>query len=363
MGSIAPNLSAAIGSEVAARLMGVAGGLLALSRIPACNIQVGAGGGGRARGWASPLACPGCRLARQRDGELLSLCGARVGCTFAEEEEPKRLGCKASGACRSLSEPRTPAPPHPSYRLPRSWAPSASTLRASAPPQRRPTRASSFRARSCRARRRRCAPRRRGWWRPSARCWRGWTPTARTPLARCVRGCRAAGWRPALPCFLLPRPWLYCHDSPWSRGPAALSPFPPHPLPPAPLVPPLFPRPQAGAQFLQEMRRKIDKWQEPPPAKQVHSQPVAQACRPNGCNRGSSVLTRAKAQGLLFVQALGLGRRPLPIAHRLGSSACKGALSHPPPPLPRHAPRDRSSRCRRPTRRSRSAGADGGYGR
>lgn len=40
MGSIAPNLSAAIGSEVAARLMGVAGGLLALSRIPACNIQV-----------------------------------------------------------------------------------------------------------------------------------------------------------------------------------------------------------------------------------------------------------------------------------------------------------------------------------
>lgn len=45
MGSIAPNLSAAIGSEVAARLMGVAGGLLALSRIPACNIQVS----GRAR--------------------------------------------------------------------------------------------------------------------------------------------------------------------------------------------------------------------------------------------------------------------------------------------------------------------------
>ncbi|GBF99181.1 U4 U6 small nuclear ribonucleoprotein [Raphidocelis subcapitata] len=40
MGSIAPNLSAAIGSEVAARLMGVAGGLLPLSRIPACNIQV-----------------------------------------------------------------------------------------------------------------------------------------------------------------------------------------------------------------------------------------------------------------------------------------------------------------------------------
>lgn len=41
MQGIAPNLSAAVGSEVAARLMGVAGGLLALSRMPACNVQVG----------------------------------------------------------------------------------------------------------------------------------------------------------------------------------------------------------------------------------------------------------------------------------------------------------------------------------
>jgi hypothetical protein len=40
MQGIAPNLSAAVGSEVAARLMGVAGGLLALSRMPACNVQV-----------------------------------------------------------------------------------------------------------------------------------------------------------------------------------------------------------------------------------------------------------------------------------------------------------------------------------
>eukprot|EP00877_Chromochloris_zofingiensis_P012740 jgi/Chrzof1/771/Cz01g28080.t1 len=40
MHSIAPNLSAAIGSEVAARLMGVAGGLIALSTMPSCNIQV-----------------------------------------------------------------------------------------------------------------------------------------------------------------------------------------------------------------------------------------------------------------------------------------------------------------------------------
>lgn len=39
MGYIAPNLSAIIGSAVAAKLMGVAGGLLALSRMPACNVQ------------------------------------------------------------------------------------------------------------------------------------------------------------------------------------------------------------------------------------------------------------------------------------------------------------------------------------
>lgn len=40
MHQVAPNLSMAIGTEVAAKLMGVAGGLDALSRMPACNIQV-----------------------------------------------------------------------------------------------------------------------------------------------------------------------------------------------------------------------------------------------------------------------------------------------------------------------------------
>lgn len=37
---IAPNLSMTIGSSVAAKLMGAAGGLSALSKIPACNLQV-----------------------------------------------------------------------------------------------------------------------------------------------------------------------------------------------------------------------------------------------------------------------------------------------------------------------------------
>lgn len=40
MDRIAPNLSAAVGSEIAAKLMGIAGGLQALATIPACNVQV-----------------------------------------------------------------------------------------------------------------------------------------------------------------------------------------------------------------------------------------------------------------------------------------------------------------------------------
>ena len=43
MDRIAPNLSAAVGTEIAAQLMGVAGGLLNLSKMPACNVQVGRG--------------------------------------------------------------------------------------------------------------------------------------------------------------------------------------------------------------------------------------------------------------------------------------------------------------------------------
>eukprot|EP00955_Chlamydomonas_euryale_P028791 303966-Chlamydomonas_euryale.AAC.1 len=51
MSNIAPNLSLVVGSEVAAKLMGVAGGLVALSKMPACNVQVwGAWGCPRRRG-------------------------------------------------------------------------------------------------------------------------------------------------------------------------------------------------------------------------------------------------------------------------------------------------------------------------
>jgi len=40
MNQIAPNLCALIGSHVAAQLVGLAGGLIALSKIPSCNVQV-----------------------------------------------------------------------------------------------------------------------------------------------------------------------------------------------------------------------------------------------------------------------------------------------------------------------------------
>lgn len=40
MHKIAPNVSLVVGSETASRLMGLAGGLLPLSKIPACNLEV-----------------------------------------------------------------------------------------------------------------------------------------------------------------------------------------------------------------------------------------------------------------------------------------------------------------------------------
>ena len=37
---LAPNLSAIVGTTVAAKLLGVAGGLSALAKMPACNVHV-----------------------------------------------------------------------------------------------------------------------------------------------------------------------------------------------------------------------------------------------------------------------------------------------------------------------------------
>jgi len=41
MSFIAPNLTTIVGPVIAAKLMGIAGGLTALSKIPACNVKVG----------------------------------------------------------------------------------------------------------------------------------------------------------------------------------------------------------------------------------------------------------------------------------------------------------------------------------
>ena len=41
MNMLAPNLSAIVGTTVAAKLLGVAGGLNALAKMPACNVHVG----------------------------------------------------------------------------------------------------------------------------------------------------------------------------------------------------------------------------------------------------------------------------------------------------------------------------------
>ena len=40
MGMIAPNVSALVGSELTAKLIGLVGGIKALANIPSCNIQV-----------------------------------------------------------------------------------------------------------------------------------------------------------------------------------------------------------------------------------------------------------------------------------------------------------------------------------
>lgn len=40
MSFIAPNLSAIVGSDIAAKLMTAAGGITTLSKMPSCNLQV-----------------------------------------------------------------------------------------------------------------------------------------------------------------------------------------------------------------------------------------------------------------------------------------------------------------------------------
>ncbi|KXZ56164.1 hypothetical protein GPECTOR_1g140 [Gonium pectorale] len=78
MNRVAPNLSAVVGTEIAAKLMGVAGGLLALSRMPACNVQVLGAKRKTLAGFSSTTAQPhqgfisGCAIMAQTPPSLRS---------------------------------------------------------------------------------------------------------------------------------------------------------------------------------------------------------------------------------------------------------------------------------------------------
>jgi U4/U6 small nuclear ribonucleoprotein PRP31 len=50
MNVLAPNLSAIVGTTTAAKLLGVAGGLAGLAKMPACNVHV-----------SCPLSCSSCQ--------------------------------------------------------------------------------------------------------------------------------------------------------------------------------------------------------------------------------------------------------------------------------------------------------------
>ena len=90
MDRIAPNLSAAVGTEIAAQLMGVAGGLHSLAGMPACNVQVLGAKRRHLAGFSSKAAQPHqgfvfeCDLIQQTPPALRSRAARLVGskCTL-----------------------------------------------------------------------------------------------------------------------------------------------------------------------------------------------------------------------------------------------------------------------------------------
>lgn len=67
MSLIAPNLSAIVGASIAAKLMGIAGGLTGLSKMPACNIQVLGAQKASMSGFSSIAVNPHCGLVFQSE--------------------------------------------------------------------------------------------------------------------------------------------------------------------------------------------------------------------------------------------------------------------------------------------------------
>jgi len=90
MAFIAPNLSAVVGTQVAAQLMGTAGGLAVLSRMPACNVQV-LGAKRKALGGLSSAAAA-------RAGELHA--GFVHACELVQQTPPalRMRACRLVGA-------------------------------------------------------------------------------------------------------------------------------------------------------------------------------------------------------------------------------------------------------------------------
>lgn len=111
MDQIAPNMSAALGTEITAQLMGVAGGLLALSKMPACNVQVLGAKRRHLAGFSAKTAQPhqgfifGCDLIQSTPPSLRGKAARLVGAKCTLLARMDAYGQDPSGAAgRTMKE-------------------------------------------------------------------------------------------------------------------------------------------------------------------------------------------------------------------------------------------------------------------
>lgn len=147
-----------VGTEIAAQLMGVAGGLVSLSKMPACNVQVLGAKRKNLAGFSSTTAQPhqGFIFASVK-GEEGGRAPARAPVQWSLVGRVVWLIFPQAPQQRTAGHTHTPPPyphPFPCHRT------------------------------SSSRRRRRCAARRHAWWAPSARCWPASTRTARWGAGR-----------------------------------------------------------------------------------------------------------------------------------------------------------------------------------
>ncbi|KAK9805552.1 hypothetical protein WJX72_004756 [[Myrmecia] bisecta] len=104
MHKIAPNLSNTVGTEIAARLMGVAGGLTNLSKMPACNVQVLGAKRKNLAGFSAASVQPhqgfihGCDIIQQTPPGLRPRAGRLVGAKCTLMARVDAYGQDPSGA-------------------------------------------------------------------------------------------------------------------------------------------------------------------------------------------------------------------------------------------------------------------------